>query len=114
MIWAYRTSGFLFASPAVANGRVYIGSYDGNIYALGTASASHTQQTNQPHSHPFANKPYTNNDTNNYTYARIETSPLPSPNNTPNVLSIQTTNPTPNPSQAALTLQQATGPNYIL
>jgi hypothetical protein len=36
IIWSYRTGGFLFSSPAIANGVAYIGSYDGKVYAFGT------------------------------------------------------------------------------
>jgi len=32
--WTYATGGYVWSSPAVANGVVYVGSYDGNIYAL--------------------------------------------------------------------------------
>jgi len=36
IVWAYRIEAFLFSSSAIANGVVYIGSYDGKVYALGT------------------------------------------------------------------------------
>jgi outer membrane protein assembly factor BamB len=32
--WSYTTGGGVFSSPAVANGVVYVGSYDGKLYAL--------------------------------------------------------------------------------
>ena len=34
LIWKYTTNGYVVSSPAVANGIVYVGSYDHNIYAL--------------------------------------------------------------------------------
>jgi len=33
--WSYMTSGYVYSSPAVANGVVYVGSDDGNVYAFG-------------------------------------------------------------------------------
>jgi serine/threonine-protein kinase len=33
-VWNYTTKGAVATSPTVANGIVYVGSYDGNIYAL--------------------------------------------------------------------------------
>ena len=36
--WAYTTGGQVYSSPAVADGTVYIGSYDGNVYALDAAT----------------------------------------------------------------------------
>ncbi len=35
--WTYQTDGEVKGSAAVAGGRVYIGSYDGHVYALGAA-----------------------------------------------------------------------------
>ena len=32
--WRYTTGDIVFSSPAVANGVVYVGSDDGNVYAL--------------------------------------------------------------------------------
>jgi outer membrane protein assembly factor BamB len=32
--WSYTTGSYVVSSPAVANGVVYVGSYDGNVYAL--------------------------------------------------------------------------------
>lgn len=34
LAWKYTTGGWVFSSPAVANGVVYVGSKDGNVYAL--------------------------------------------------------------------------------
>jgi outer membrane protein assembly factor BamB len=33
-LWNYTTGGYVFSSPAIANGVVYVGSDDGNVYAL--------------------------------------------------------------------------------
>ncbi len=33
-MWSFKTGGEVYCSPAVANGVVYVGSYDGNVYAL--------------------------------------------------------------------------------
>ena len=33
----------MFSSPAVANGVVYVGSYDKNVYAIGNAAAATSQ-----------------------------------------------------------------------
>ena len=33
-VWNYTTKGAVASSPTVADGIVYVGSYDGNIYAL--------------------------------------------------------------------------------
>jgi outer membrane protein assembly factor BamB len=33
-LWSYTTGGPVLSSPAVANGIVYVGSYDGKVYAL--------------------------------------------------------------------------------
>src|SRR5208282_4498394 len=33
-LWSFQTSGQLFSSPAVVGGVVYVGSWDGNLYAL--------------------------------------------------------------------------------
>ena len=38
MFWSYQTSGSIFSSPAVANGVVYFGSDDNNLYALNAAT----------------------------------------------------------------------------
>jgi hypothetical protein len=39
-LWSYPTGGAVDSSPAVANGITYVGSEDGNVYALGDLSAS--------------------------------------------------------------------------
>jgi hypothetical protein len=33
--WKYATASYVFSSPAVANGVVYVGSHDGNLYTFG-------------------------------------------------------------------------------
>ena len=35
VVWSYSTGNMImFSSPAIANGTLYVGSYDGNVYAL--------------------------------------------------------------------------------
>jgi hypothetical protein len=34
-VWKYTTNSYVYSSPAVANGVVYVGSYDYNVYAFG-------------------------------------------------------------------------------
>jgi outer membrane protein assembly factor BamB len=43
-MWSYQTGGNVYSSPAVVDGVVYFGSYDGNLYAVGqnTSSSSST------------------------------------------------------------------------
>ena len=36
-LWIYATGPGVGSSPAVADGRVYVGSYDNNVYCLGSA-----------------------------------------------------------------------------
>jgi len=38
LIWKYQTGDWVHSSPAVANGRVFVGSHDGYIYAFGPPS----------------------------------------------------------------------------
>jgi outer membrane protein assembly factor BamB len=38
--WSYTTGGFVESSPAVAGGVVYVGSFDGNVYALSAATGA--------------------------------------------------------------------------
>ena len=33
-LWSYTTGAYVYSSPAVANGVVYVGSFDNNVYAL--------------------------------------------------------------------------------
>jgi len=40
-IWSYTTGGAVFSSPAVANGKVYFGSYDYRVYCLDALTGSH-------------------------------------------------------------------------
>ena len=40
--WSYTTGSYVSASPAVANGVVYVGSQDHNLYALGTTPTTLT------------------------------------------------------------------------
>ncbi len=35
LMWSHTTGGYVYSSPAVANGMVYVGSGDGNVYAFG-------------------------------------------------------------------------------
>ena len=37
--WSFTTSAYVFSSPAVANGVVYVGSEDNNVYALNATTA---------------------------------------------------------------------------
>ena len=39
LLWRYQTGHWVESSPAVADGVVYVGSYDTNVYALGAGSA---------------------------------------------------------------------------
>ena len=34
-LWSYTTGGAVWSSPAVANGMVYVASFDGKVYAFG-------------------------------------------------------------------------------
>jgi outer membrane protein assembly factor BamB len=38
--WAFQTDNTIYSSPAVVNGIVYIGSYDGSVYALDAVTGS--------------------------------------------------------------------------
>src|SRR5271165_5719108 len=40
MKWKFHTSGKVYSSPAVANGMVYFGSTDGNLYAADVGSGT--------------------------------------------------------------------------
>jgi outer membrane protein assembly factor BamB len=40
LLWTYVTGGEVFSSPSVVNGVVYVGSFDGNVYALGASPTS--------------------------------------------------------------------------
>ena len=40
-IWSYTTGNSVYSSPAVAHGKVYVGSLDGNLYAFGLPLLSH-------------------------------------------------------------------------
>jgi outer membrane protein assembly factor BamB len=35
VLWSYTTGGWVDSSPVVVNGVVYVGSFDGNVYAFG-------------------------------------------------------------------------------
>ncbi len=39
-LWRYETGGYVFASPAVADGVVYVGSVDDYLYALDVGSVN--------------------------------------------------------------------------
>jgi outer membrane protein assembly factor BamB len=43
LLWSYATGGTVSARPAIANGVVYIGSDDGNVYAFGLTGAAGTK-----------------------------------------------------------------------
>ena len=38
LLWSFTAGGFVYSSPAAADGVVYVGSYNGNVYALGLAN----------------------------------------------------------------------------
>ncbi len=40
LLWSYTTDGQVASSPAVVSGVVYVGSFDGNVYALGASPMS--------------------------------------------------------------------------
>ena len=40
VIWTFRTGGAVISTPAVADGRVYFGSFDSNVYALDASSGA--------------------------------------------------------------------------
>jgi large-conductance mechanosensitive channel len=40
-LWNYSTEGYVESSPAVVNGVVYVGSEDGDVYALGSPPSSY-------------------------------------------------------------------------
>jgi outer membrane protein assembly factor BamB len=42
-MWSYRTGGSIYSSPAVANGRVYVGSFDKRLYCLKAADDEEEQ-----------------------------------------------------------------------
>lgn len=35
LLWQYKTGSAVYSSPAVANGMVYVASFDSNLYAFG-------------------------------------------------------------------------------
>jgi parallel beta-helix repeat protein len=39
-LWSYSTSGWVYSSPAVVNGRVYVGSYDNKVYCLNASTGA--------------------------------------------------------------------------
>ena len=39
-IWNYTTGGFVYSSPALADGKVYVGSYDFTVYCLDAVTGS--------------------------------------------------------------------------
>ena len=47
--WSYTTGGAVESSPAVANGVVYIGSDDGNLYALNASTGAKLWSYNSGH-----------------------------------------------------------------
>jgi cell division septation protein DedD len=89
IIWSYRTGGFIFSSPAVVNGVLYIGSYDGYIYALGALPAQTTTLI------PTATPQPT---------AALATEPTPTATPTP----APTSQPTTTPTQTPIPIQEPT------
>ena len=39
-LWSYTTGDYVASSPAVANGVVYVGSWDGNLYVLNASTGA--------------------------------------------------------------------------
>jgi outer membrane protein assembly factor BamB len=39
-LWVFKTNGKIWSSPAVANGIVYIASFDRNVYAINAATGT--------------------------------------------------------------------------
>ena len=46
--WAYTTDAQVFSSPAVANGVVYVGSGDGNLYTFDLAGGTNARPETEP------------------------------------------------------------------
>jgi len=44
LIWSFQTNGNIYSSPAVADGVVYFGDYDGIFYAIGGNSGGNTNE----------------------------------------------------------------------
>jgi len=42
--WSYKTGSYVFSSPAVANGVVYVGSWDDNVYSFGLPNGDGSKQ----------------------------------------------------------------------
>jgi PQQ-like domain len=52
-LWSFTTGSEVFSSPAVANGVVYIGSFDDNVYAFGLDGGTAAVKRPTPaHLHP--------------------------------------------------------------
>jgi eukaryotic-like serine/threonine-protein kinase len=47
-VWSYTTGAPVFSSPAVANGVVYVGSEDDNVYTFGLSGGSNSVQRPVP------------------------------------------------------------------
>jgi outer membrane protein assembly factor BamB len=48
LLWSFPTGNAVDSSPAVANGVVYIGSGDNNVYAFGRTGAAGTEEMSEP------------------------------------------------------------------
>jgi PQQ-like domain len=46
--WSFPTESFVFSSPAVANGVVYVGSYDDNVYAADLTGGAMAEKFKAP------------------------------------------------------------------
>ena len=49
LVWNYTTGGDVWSSPAVANGTVYVGSDDHNVYALNATTGTKLWQYGNPY-----------------------------------------------------------------
>ena len=48
-VWSYPSGNYVYSSPAVANGVVYVGSYDNNLYALNATTGAELWQFTTGH-----------------------------------------------------------------
>jgi outer membrane protein assembly factor BamB len=94
IIWSYRTGGFLFSSPAIVNGVLYIGSYDGCVYALGALGVS-PAPTTTPSTAPTPQPT-----------AAPSTEPTPTATPTATPTPAPTSQPTTTPTQTPIPIQE--------